>query len=48
MADIGKPIRRITVVPLTEPIQPTPEPTPKAPPAKEPAHVPTGPEHVPA
>jgi hypothetical protein len=46
MADIGKPVRRITVVPLTEPIQPTHEPTPKVPsPKKEPVNVP---EPVPA
>jgi hypothetical protein len=42
MADIGKPVRRVTVVPLTEPIQPTYEPTgPKVPPKKEePVNVP--------
>ena len=31
MADIGRPVRRITVVPLDEPIQPTHEPTPMTP-----------------
>lgn len=33
--DIGKPVRRITVIPLTEPVPPTHEPPPK-----EPVHAP--------
>jgi len=42
MADIGKPLRRRQVIPLTEPVAPTHEPAAPAPsaPQKEPAPIP--------
>lgn len=37
MADIGKPLKRVRVVPLTEPVPERAQPTIPAPPVKEPA-----------
>jgi len=38
MADIGSPVRKITVVPLDNPVPETPEP--KSPPVRQPTHEP--------
>ena len=43
MAQIGEPVRRYTVIPLTEPVSPTREPV-TPPPEKLPTHPVTEPE----
>jgi hypothetical protein len=48
MAQIGEPVRRYTVIPLTEPVPPTHEPVAPPPPEKLPATPPvTKPETEP-
>lgn len=48
MADIGKPLRRYKVIPLTEPVVPTHEPQRVSPTPNAPGGVPVSPQKVPA
>jgi hypothetical protein len=50
MGQIGQPVRRYTVIPLEEPVSPTPEPVIPSPPSKSPDKAPpiTKPEPQPA
>jgi hypothetical protein len=40
VAQIGQPVRRYTIIPLEEPVSPTPEPVRPAPPSESPDNAP--------
>ncbi len=40
VAQIGQPVRRYTIIPLEEPVSPTPEPVTRPPPSKSPNNAP--------
>jgi hypothetical protein len=40
VAQIGQPVRRYTIIPLEEPVSPTPEPVTPPPPGKAPNNAP--------